>query len=251
MQSSLTTTFPSAQNVLDAPVFDVAGVMLTLIAQRTSNNSYVTPNNEISGWASPYGQHDRDAVTRALSEAWAWLVANGFIAEEFKQGVGHPGIFVTRAGQKIRSRADFLAYAKSSLLPSEILRADLAEVVRPLFLGGHFDAAVSSAFIQVEVYVRTVSGLPNDLVGIPLMRKAFHPETGPLTDVNAVPAEREAIMHLFSGAIGTYKNPLSHHVVGLSNATVAASRILVANELLAQANYHAIVRGLAGTSAAP
>jgi hypothetical protein len=38
---------------------------------------------------------------------------------------------------------------------------------------------------------------------------------------------------------------LSHHVVGLSNAAVAASRILVANELLAQANYHAQTRGLA------
>lgn len=110
---------------------------------------------------------------------------------------------------------------------------------------------MSSAFIQVGVYVRTVCGLPSDLVGIPLMRKVFHPETGPLTDLNAVPAEREAVMHLFSGAIGTYKNPLSHHVVGLSNAAVAASRILVANELLAQANYHALVRGLVGAPSVP
>ena len=36
---------------------------------------------------------------------------------------------------------------------------------------------------------------PNDLTGQKLMRSAFHPETGPLTDA-------KALMELFSGAFG-------------------------------------------------
>jgi hypothetical protein len=43
------------------------------------------------------------------------------------------------------------------------------------------------------------AGYPDDVLGITLMRKAFHPETGPLTDLSRVAGEREAEMHLFSG----------------------------------------------------
>jgi hypothetical protein len=39
------------------------------------------------------------------------------------------------------------------------------------------------------------------------MRKAFHPDTGALTDKGRFPAEREAEMTSFSGAIGHVKNP--------------------------------------------
>ena len=241
---TLTQRFPTVQALLDAPVFDVAGVVLELISVRTANSNFVTPKNEVSGWANVYGCGMAEHAIEPLSEAWAWLASNGFIGESFAQGVGPSGTFVTRAGRKIRSRADFLAYAKASLLPAEIMRADLAAVVRPLFLGGHFDAAVSSAFIQVEVYVRRICKFPDDLVGMPLMRKAFQPKAGPLTDPNAVPGEQEAVQHLFAGALGTYKNRLSHHVVGLSSAAVAASRILLANELLEQAHYHAVRRNL-------
>lgn len=62
----------------------------------------------------------------------------------------------------------------------------------------------------VEVAVRRVCQYPDDLIGVPLMRKAFDPEDGPLSDMTVVRAEREALAHLFSGAIGHSKNPQSH-----------------------------------------
>jgi uncharacterized protein (TIGR02391 family) len=68
----------------------------------------------------------------------------------------------------------------------------------------------------VEVAVRDVTGLPTKDVGTSLMRKAFDPANGPLTDMNTDMAEREARAHLFSGAIGSYKNPHSHRYVGRS-----------------------------------
>ncbi len=45
------------------------------------------------------------------------------------------------------------------------------------------------------------------------MRKAFNPDNGPLTRASDPVAEREALMHLFAGAIGSYKNPHSHRNV--------------------------------------
>jgi uncharacterized protein (TIGR02391 family) len=76
-----------------------------------------------------------------------------------------------------------------------------------------YDTAVFKAFKAVEIRVRELSRLPNEMVGVDLMRKAFAPDNGPLSDKTAPKAEREALSHLFSGAIGCYKNPISHREV--------------------------------------
>jgi hypothetical protein len=57
------------------------------------------------------------------------------------------------------------------------------------------------------------------------MRKAFHSETGPLSDLNAIKSERDAVGHLFAGAIGHAKNPTSHRNV--SNTVEEAARLIV------------------------
>lgn len=62
------------------------------------------------------------------------------------------------------------------------------------------------------------------------MRKAFG-KAGSLTDPNKPLAEQEARSHLFSGAIGSYKNPFSHRTVSIS-AEEAAEMIILASHLL-------------------
>ena len=79
------------------------------------------------------------------------------------------------------------------------------------FMRGEFDVAVFQAMKAVEVAVHNVSGL--DAIGVPLMRSAFAPNNGPLTDANADAGEGVARMELFAGAIGSYKNPQSHRDV--------------------------------------
>jgi len=64
------------------------------------------------------------------------------------------------------------------------------------------------------------------------MRKAFDPKNGPLTDMAADEAEREARAHLFAGAIGSYKNPQSHRNVDLDDPDEVAEIIMLANHLL-------------------
>ena len=43
-------------------------------------------------------------------------------------------------------------------------------------------------------------------LGVPMMRRAFAPDIGPLTDKSAPKGEQQALSDLFAGAIGSYKN---------------------------------------------
>ena len=63
------------------------------------------------------------------------------------------------------------------------------------------------------------------------MRKAFDSKKGLLRDQSRPDAEREALAHLFAGAIGLYKNPHSHRTVKLT-AREAQEQVALASHLL-------------------
>jgi uncharacterized protein (TIGR02391 family) len=100
-----------------------------------------------------------------------------------------------------------------------------------MFLRGDYDLAVFEAFKQIEIAVRAATSSPAELLGTDLMRAAFHAETGKLTDKTVVTGERQALSHLFAGAIGHAKNPGSHRAVRMS-AVEAAQLIGFASYLL-------------------
>ena len=98
-----------------------------------------------------------------------------------------------------------------------------------------------AAFIamkEFEVAVREASGLSAGLVGTVLMQQAFRPpknETdvgGPLHNPTDEGGEAVAIMNLFAGAIGLFKNPASHRRVDFTDPTEAAEVVLLADLLL-------------------
>jgi hypothetical protein len=60
----------------------------------------------------------------------------------------------------------------------------------------------------------------------------FDKATGPLTDPSHAEAEREALAHLFAGAIGSYKNPHSHRTVNLTDLREAQEQVMLASHLL-------------------
>jgi uncharacterized protein (TIGR02391 family) len=117
-------------------------------------------------------------------------------------------------------------------LTRDMLHPDLRGSVYDNFAAGHYDTAVLDAFKLVEDAVRTTSSLGASLVGVRLMREAFNPQNGPLTDGTLPAAERERMPDLFAGAIGVFKNPLSHRKVGNTDPGPAIEELMIASRLL-------------------
>lgn len=99
------------------------------------------------------------------------------------------------------------------------------------FMRSEFDVAVFQAMKDVEVAVRDASSL-SDKVGTDLMRSAFNPKEGRLTDSSADGGECVAGMELFAGAVGSYKNLHSHRDVDVDDPSEAVEIIMLANHLL-------------------
>lgn len=87
------------------------------------------------------------------------------------------------------------------------------------------------AFVLVEDTVKTDSGIARE-IGVNLMRAAFNPNSGPLTKMALPMAERERMVELFAGAIGTFKNPHSHRIVGNDDPTPVMEELMLASRLL-------------------
>lgn len=187
---------------------------------------------EISG----YSEHC-DEILKALMEAWQWLEREGFVALKPNDLAGDINYtqkdqyFVTRRGQRIETREALASYRKANLLPKRQLHPVIAQKVSPKFIQGDYDTAVFQAFKEVEIVVRKAGNYTEKDIGVSLMRKAFHKDTGNLTDPNQQEAEQEAIAHLFAGAIGYCKNPSSHRNVNLT-AEEAVELITLASHLL-------------------
>lgn len=177
-----------------------------------------------------YPAEYQDRIREALMEAWSWLEREGLLAP--KPGSGEGWVFITRRGRRLANAADFQAFRKSDLLPRQLLHPVIAQKVWSTFLRGDYDTAVFQAFKEVEVAVRSGAQLAPTDIGVPLMRKAFDKSTGPLTDLTLPEAEREALAHLFAGAIGSYKNPQSHRNIAITDPTEAVEMIILASHLL-------------------
>ena len=120
---------------------------------------------------------------------------------------------------------------ESDLLSKSQLHPTIAQKVWSNFLQGTYDSAVFEAFKAVEIAVRKAGDYTDADIGVPLMRKAFHVDSGNLTDQNQHPSEKQAKSDLFAGAIGSYKNPGSHRDVEIT-AEEAAELIIFASRLL-------------------
>jgi uncharacterized protein (TIGR02391 family) len=120
----------------------------------------------------------------------------------------------------------------SNAFPKSMLHPSIAETVWSALLRGELSDAVLKSFRAVEEAVRAAGGYGDDEVGVTLTRKAFDPDKGPLSDKSHPKAEREALAHLFAGAIGSYKNPHSHRTVKLTDPREAQEQIVLASHLL-------------------
>jgi uncharacterized protein (TIGR02391 family) len=167
----------------------------------------------------------------AVVEAWAWLEAQGLIIPASDQNGNNGWRNLSRRALRIQDARDFAQFRATRQLQKEMLHPRIADRVWSAFLRGEFDVAAFQATKGVEVYVRDASGLGEGKVGTALMQEAFK-EGGPLTDTTAEPSERVGRMQLFCGLIASYRNPLAHHDVDLTDPAEAFEVILFANHLM-------------------
>lgn len=172
-------------------------------------------------------------VRGRVSEAWAWLESEGFLAPVPTPGPDNGWRYVTDRGWDLQSgKVDPATFVAGKFLPMGSLHPRLEEKVRPLYVQGDYETAVFAAMKCVEVAVRDAAGLGAADYGVDLMRKAFNKDAGPLAMQFEVVAEREAVSHLFAGALGLLKNPSSHREVNIVDPLEAADIIRLADLML-------------------
>lgn len=108
----------------------------------------------------------------------------------------------------------------------------LLSSARSDFALGDYETACFAALKAVEVKVRRIAGLPNELIGVNLMRKAFNTRDGVLTDSSAEGGEREATANLLAGAISAYKYPASHRTLEFDDPMEAAEMMRLPDLLI-------------------
>ena len=244
---------PNAEHLLSLEPEELAGPLLVCLVS-LNDNQCMKPEEIISSNAMsrtmehisdsrkkdlnlnyPYKSYNK--VLFALMEAWQWLEREGFVAQRPTSLLGSTTVpytteyFVTRRGLRVETSEDLESYRKVDLLPKGRLHPIIAQKVWSIYLQGSYDTAVFAAFKEVEIAVRKAGGYEETDIGVSLMRKAFHGDTGNLTDPNQQPGEKESLTHLFAGAIGYCKNPPSHRNVDVK-AEEAAEMIIFASYLL-------------------
>lgn len=160
-------------------------------------------------------------------EGWQWLRSNGFLAPHFDQDGCET---LTRAGRIADPRLHLAEARGLGILRGAELDDQLRSAVEPLMVRSKYDDAVMAAMRLVEDRTRFAGHYSDSDIGVKMMRSAFGSK-GPLHDSKIDPGEATARMELFAGAIGVFKNPASHRIVGNDQAG-AVEVILLANTLL-------------------
>lgn len=217
----------TAHEVLAMPLEALALLVLADFGEQGWNvDSYFKERAQLPGTSPLYRQA---GVAAAMHEAWAWLESNALVGRHATQDSPNARQ-ITRLGREAISGG--LARLLAGRRLGVELHPTLASSARLQFLMGEFELAAFAALREVEIRVRRLGNFSDEKIGVALMAAAFNPQAGPLTDPEAEGGEREALMALFRGAIGTFKNPSSHRAVNHDDPTLAAEVVLLADLLM-------------------
>lgn len=235
--ATLVSLVPDPHTFLELEPEELAAIVLRL-ADEHKQNGRIHPQRLLEQLhGNPrandgYPQNMKPAIELAFSEAWNWLTVQGvLIAEPGANGSNGYMLFGRRANALLDPKA-FESFARNISFPKSFLHSSIANAVWLDLVRGDLSTAVFKAFKTVEIAVREAGQFSATDVGVELMRKAFNPANGPLTNFQLPMAEREALNNLFAGAIGSYKNPHSHRTVTIGDQIEAQEMVSLASHLL-------------------
>jgi uncharacterized protein (TIGR02391 family) len=233
----LVEKLPTAAALLQLTNPQLDEILLKIAADRATNqdptaNKYVYDGSLANLYPVVSGNtfEASKAADRVIGEAWQRLQAAGLIMQAPNQADGNRT--VTTNGAKMAASSNFQEMMIRQGLSRDMLHPELQRSVYNSFAAGDYDTAVRDAFVILEHAVRTAAGLQPSKIGVKLMREAFSPTNGPLTDPHMQSAERERMADLFAGAIGVFKNPLSHRRVGKNDPAPVIEELMFASRLL-------------------
>jgi uncharacterized protein (TIGR02391 family) len=240
LMHSLPSVIPNADDLLALPVEDLGAILLKIAAAKmqTAGFTYegVTEITVGSGMAayrdSGYPPHKKPQIDDHLARAWNWLERYNLIEPSPGMNGRNGWRVFTDEGRAVAEGKDLAQVRAAMDFPKTLLHPSIREKVWAALARGDLDEAVFAAFKAVEEAVRKSGGFAATDIGIALMRKAFDKNTGSLTELSHPEPEREALAHLFAGAIGSYKNPHSHRTVNLTDLAEAQEQVMLATHLL-------------------
>ena len=191
-----------------------------------------TFQGEPNASGNAYPVDHRPLIELAVTEAWSWLQVNLLLVRAPGMNGDNGFMRLSRQADAIRNDTDFSRFTAAALFPKALLHPAIADDVWLRLARGEYDIAVFTAFRAVEEAVRAAGGFAVEDIGTVLMRRAFDANNGPLTKQTDPAAEKEALAHLFAGAIGSYKNPHSHRTVAIQDAREAQEMCVLASHLL-------------------
>lgn len=211
LSSPLHSLIPNTENVMALAPEELAGVLLEIWNAIPDGWSDHPNNFGLDYTVAGYPQGDYQRIKGRLQQAWAWLVKEGMIIPSSHRGEGW--YVLSDRGREFKQASNLEAYRRAESLPRLLLHPVINQKTWSDFRNGDYESAIFKAFREVEIAVRDAGKFTQTDLGVELMRKAFHETTGQLTDKSEPIPERQALSHLFAGAIGRYKNPYSHRAV--------------------------------------
>ena len=236
MPNTLQKLIPSVDTLMALSPEELAFVLLQLIHENFSGGRFlpeVVTREEFTGGEQNQEYNRREhEVHVALAEAWQWMRMNLLIIPDSGTNGNNGWTLLSRRGREIRDKVKFESFRRAAAFPKSLLHPSIANTVWVELSRGDYDTACFKAFKAVEESVREAGGYEPTDVGVALMRKAFDKTSGRLSVISQPEPEREALAHLFAGAIGSYKNPHSHRTVRLTDPQEAQEMVLLASHLL-------------------
>ncbi len=113
---------------------------------------------------------------------------------------GEEQYFPTKVGFRFPEREFRRVIEKYALMPESYVHPIIVEKCFSLLNSGEFDSAVIQAFKAIETTTREKIGAPADMFGERLLKKAFNPDSGVLTNQSLPKSEKCAFLNYITGA---------------------------------------------------
>lgn len=233
---NLVVEIPDITVFLGLPPEELAAVVLRVAYANRQASGLVHPQavrQQLRGTSDHAGfSSNIDEAELAFDEAWSWLIVQGILISPADINGNSGWVRLSRRGQTILDANAFRSYAAGVGFRQSFLHPIIAEDVWFDLARGDHETAVFKSFRAVEIAVRDAGGFKAKDIGADLMKDAFKPVVGPLTDTTMPISEQEAMAALFTAAIKYFKNPHSHRYSPIEERKAAQEIATFASHLL-------------------